>query len=257
MSQTFKTADGILETTKNTLNFMRDNAGMFWHYLKSYLPYLVIAHLFGLAAKMKGFMNEGGMDAGDMIAGFFVTCFMITWHRFVIFGAQRTVAANPLMLKRDEWRYVIAAMVMGLFAFSIAGVGLLAGILPAIVVAFLSLGLLGVVLWGIVRFSLYFPAVAASAPISPAQAFDMSRGYGWRITGSYVMVTTALYIPVYVISLLLVVIAAMFGGANEKTQMIAQHIVMMPVDVVLVPMLAAGAATVLTNFYLRAAGHKK
>ena len=257
MSNHFKTAAGILETTKNVLNFMKDNAGMFWHYLKPYLPYLIVAHLAGLAGKLAGWTGETGMDIGDMIAGFFVTCFMITWHRFVMFGPQRAVLVNPLMLKRHEWHYVMAAVVMGLFVFSITAAGTLAGILPALVVTIVTLGLLGVVLWGMVRFSPYFPAKAAGTDMSPAQAFTLSKGRAGAIAGSYLMVTIALFVPMYVVGLILVVIAALFAGLGDTARMAVQHIVMMPVDVVLVPMLAVGAATVLTNFYMLAAGHKR
>lgn len=254
----FTTATGILETVKNTLNFMKQNAGFFWHYLKPYLPYLIVAHLFGLAGKLAGWTGQTGMDAGDMIAGLFVTCFMITWHRFVIHGSRRTVPANPLMLRRHEWRYVMGAVVMGLFVFSIPAVAMLLGtLLPSILVTILTLALLAAVLWGMVRFSLYFPAQAAADDISPARAFAMSRGYAWGIAGSYLVVTIALFLPVYAVGLVLVVIAALFAGLGDTARMVVQHIVMMPIDVVFVPMLAAGAATVLTNFYLVAAGRRR
>jgi hypothetical protein len=108
-----------------------------------------------------------------------------------------------------------------------------------------------------VRFSLYFPAKAAGTDMSPAQAFTLSKGRAGAIAGSYLMVTIALFVPMYVVGLILVVIAALFAGLGDTARMAVQHIVMMPVDVVLVPMLAVGAATVLTNFYMLAAGHKR
>lgn len=257
MTQAFTAAPGILDTTKNVLNFMKVNTGMFWYYLKPFLPYLIVANLIGLGAKLAGVMvGEGGSDLGDIIAAFFISCFMITWHRFVMLGASRTVLVNPLMLKRHEWQYVIAAVIMGLFVTAIKMTGLLTGFLPALIVSLLALALTGLVIWGIVRYSLYFPGKAINAHITPAQAVTLSQPYFWGIAGSYVLVTALLFVPMYIVALLLTVIAAMFAGLGATAGMVAQHIIMMPVDVVLVPMLAVGAATVLSNYYMLATGHK-
>ena len=245
MTAAFTPAPGILDCTKNTLNFMKVNAGMFWHFLKPYLPYLVGAQLVGI-----GVMLAGGPPIGDIIAGFFVTCFMITWHRFVMFGAQRTIPVKPLFLTRHEWRYVIAVAVMGVFVALVSLTGLLKGVVPALLAALLTLGLLAVVLWGIVRFSLYFPAMATGAAISPARAFEMSKGYGGKIAGAYVLTTALLFVPIYVVALVLAVVAALFGGLAEPAQSVVRAVIMLPMDVVLVPMLAVGAVTVLTNYYM-------
>ena len=60
MTAAFTPAPGILDCTKNTLNFMKVNAGMFWHFLKPYLPYLIGAQLVGIGvmlALLRGYVD--------------------------------------------------------------------------------------------------------------------------------------------------------------------------------------------------------
>lgn len=242
---------------KAALHYVRDNRDVFWRVLKPYLPYIVGAHLIGLALLAAGVivLPEGmkGNPVGEMLGGYFVLCFTLTWYRVIILGPQRADNVNPFRLKRHEIRCILFGLGIILMFFV---TGFPAGFLAArSLAAAIAIGviLLGGATWVALRLSFYPASTAVDAGIPLYESFKLSRG---RVLPMFAANAIALFIMVLIAFAAAVVLAI---GASIITYFLPapaaifiQGVVMLPVPVILGPAVAAVAATVLSNYYLLA-----
>jgi hypothetical protein len=255
-SETYTTTDTIIATTKNVLLYPLNNVEMFWRILKPYVPYIIACHVIALVLNIVGIGPHAGSGIGGLLSVYFMTCFAITWHRVVIFGPQRTTPVNPLAPTRKELEFMGIVVLLFVVMLAVVGVGyavtrFLGGI-GGLVTLVLSLA----ALYCALRISFIYPAKAADAPISFAQAFAMTKGYVWRIFATNFLTSLIVFIPTMIYAVIAGVIAGMFGEMGSTTHTIGQTIVMLPLDVFVTPLTTAISVTILSNFYLIAARGK-
>ena len=257
MSAQYTPVVEIKPAAKAALHYLRDNRDVFWRVLKPYLPYIVGAHLIGLALLAAGIivLPEGikGNPVGEMVGGYFVLCFTLTWYRVIILGPQRADGVNPFRLKRHEIRCLLFGIGI-IFMFFIAGFP--AGFLAArSLVAAITLGviLLAVTAWIALRLSFYPASTAVDAGITLRESFKLSRGRVLRMFAANALALTIMALIAFAAAVVLAIGAGIITYfLPAPVALFIQGVVMLPVPVILGPAVAAVAATVLSNYYLLA-----
>ncbi|MBU0859680.1 MAG: hypothetical protein KJ667_07060 [Alphaproteobacteria bacterium] len=258
---TFKPTDGARATTKNVIGYLRDNAGMFWHFLKPYLPWLLGAEILRGALAIT--VNTGTGDvAAEIICAYTMTCFVITWHRVLIFGPQRAEIINPLRPEMTVMRFIgVSLLFIVSFVVVGAAIGVVVGALLTQQAHLLSILIVAVsvtaAIWAATRMCLYFPALAVGAGLTLPQAFRLGRGFVGPIMVTQFLLTLCM-IPIWLLSVLLITPIVMLVADDSEVfpDTLAEHIanlfITLPLTLLLVPILTAVTAMVITNFYLRA-----
>ncbi|ASP40495.1 hypothetical protein CHH28_18280 [Bacterioplanes sanyensis] len=119
-----------------------------------------------------------------MLASLFISILMATaCHRFTLLPQDRWHANALHGFRRDEWRYLLRSIVIGLvvvlLAISIAGIGIAllgkdAVLLVGVVTAMLALYVMS-------RLAITLPAIALGQHSPLKQAWELSRGNGSRL----------------------------------------------------------------------------
>ncbi len=263
MSTPFEAKKGISDACRQARLFITINKEHLWSSFKLIAPYIIGLTILDILFDTFVFtVDENGKNIkspaiGAIISSYFWACFVITWHRVVLHGADNYISVNPFKPKKSELAFIgtgiliiILAVIVGAFAGAILSVTkspaiITVGLLILSIMAFIA-GL---------RLSFYFPAKATGNDLTLKQAFRMSKGYAWNmfITSMWAPIKTMLLLILYFILGLIVVgiLLVSLGGGQLITGLLS-ILFTLPILVFFNPILAAFGVTVVSNFYQHA-----
>ena len=202
--------------------------------------------------------SAAGFSLFSFLASYFYTCLVISWHRVVIHGPDNYVPMNPFKPQKHELVFIGVGFLIGVILF-ISGfvMGFLSVVLKAPVIGIAIVPMLCVALYVVYRLMFFFPAKAVNAQITLKEAYDMSKGYLWKVINasffaSYRVILLAL---AYMVVLMIALIAciSMFGTQIVETSTSTiGFIVMLPLFLYIQPLLTVLGITAVSNYYLHA-----
>ena len=263
MSSPIQPTFAIRETSRNIKDFMANNQDAFWRILKPLLPWIILLHFVDIVMTLLYFSDsQNGFIGGSLIASYFYSCLVISWHRVVIFGADRTEIMNPFKPKKHELVFVGVGLLLMVLAF-------VAGVLSALSFLVLKNMILTAIVIGVVilcamylgyRICFYFPAKATDNSISLGEAFRLTKGYFWKVM---TVPFLAALKPILIMFLYLLGAGIIAGvivtllGNDQVVSSIFQFVVFLPVIGYFYPVLYTIFVVSVSNYYLHALQNKK
>ena len=162
------------------------------------------------------------MAASFIISLVFGGMFAIRWHRSALFGSDADNTGFGLEFSESLWRYVLYVIAISIIttlvivvpislalvlAASLGGIGLFIGL-----VAILATLVAGLYVFG--RLYLVLPAAALSIPgFGLGEAWQHTKGHGWGILGSLIVLILAIIVALVLVSIPLALLGDIFIGS--------------------------------------------
>lgn len=239
----FTSTPGILDTARNTREFVNANKDIFQSIFKPLIPYIL--GLFALDALISLYRGEA-FGLGGLIMHYFYAALAISWHRVVLLGPDRFEPMNPFKPQKHELVFMLAGLGIGVLISVIIGVmtGVsaifgLAGIILALLIAVPLSVFLGT------RLSFYFPAKAIDAPTSLRAAFHLSRGYVIRLLTAPIISSFTLFLMACLISF----VSAFVARGEGLSFVLLNLLLQLPILLYIGPLMTVIYITVLSNYY--------
>lgn len=246
------------ETCTNVRQFVEQHNSEIWKIFKPLAPYIVGLYFFDALISVLFFSaGEVGFVLGSIIASYFYICLFISWHRFVIKGAEDYVPMNPLSPQNNELGFIgvglLIWIVISLFMSAIvsfaSGMEFMNSILlglPLIAIMFF------VSIYMAYRFWFYFPAKAVDDPVTLMEAFGKSKGYLWQlIYASFLASLKILGLMVlYVFVLWVFGVVLYFLAGIKMDGVIMGFLFALPIHLYFQPVLLVLGVTAISNYYL-------
>lgn len=220
-------------TITNALNFTNQHSSTL---LRIAIIPLLLAALIALIVVTSDVVlyrtdpNNFVSSVGDMLTLIVTVPFITAWHRVTLLGRVGAEGSISYAFRFSEIVYigylcVVFAIPLGsvlIIALVIGGILYGGGAIGALWLFFNVLLLVAIVfsfvVW--VRFSLVFPSVSVGARMGLSQAWNASRGNGWRILWVFLVVS----LPLFVIRTILE-----FVGV-QGTWTIIERLLILPVE---------------------------
>ncbi len=249
------------ETGKNVRGFVKEHNDELLKIIKPLAPFIAGLYLFdAIISEFFFTQSEHEFSLGMILATYFYMCLVISWHRVVIKGPENYTPMNPFKPKRHELAFI--------------GVGILIGILILIVAvvfvgsaAFMQSGVMGVVaaiaivaaIYASYRLMFYFPAKAVGASITLREAFDMTKGYLWKIICASFRASIRLVLIALLYSMILAGLSFSYAYIAHTVSgaYLLGFILGLPLILYIQPLLTVLGVTVLSNYYLHAVQNPK
>ena len=184
------------------------------------------------------------MTASFVISLVFGGMFAIRWHRSALFGSDADNTGFGLEFSASLWRYVLYVMAISIIttfvilvpislalvlAASLGEIGILVGFVAIVATLIAGLYILS-------RLYLVLPAAALSIPgFGLAEAWQHTKGHGWGILGSLIVLILSVIVVLVLCSIPLALLGDIFIGAwvppmtdNLDQLMVWQNDVVMP-----------------------------
>ncbi|MCB9987965.1 MAG: hypothetical protein H6868_01375 [Rhodospirillales bacterium] len=248
---------GIRETGAMIRTFTKENMGYFWLYLRPLLPWIIGLHALDVLGNIMIPQMRGNFIFGSVIAAYFYTCFMITWHRVVLFGPERTDPVNPFKPEKSD----LAFLGMGIGVFlGLLVIGALSSVLfflgaPGII---MFVAIIIFLFYAFIKVCFYFPAKAVRSHLSLRQSYKATNGYIWKIMSAPFFASWRIILASILYGGITggIVGALTVAGVSPAMIGIINFIVSLPMLVYLQPVSYALGVGVLSNYYQHAMQNK-
>lgn len=246
---------GIKDTSKNIGQFVRENNSEVWKIFKPFIPFILGLHLFDAFVGIIFPDSNGAFVLGGVLASYFFTCLAISWHRVVINGVDNYIPVNPLKPKKNELLFLGVGILMGVFIFIVAAVMFgMAVATGSPIIGFIAACAVVAAMYFAYRVVFYFPAKAIDAQITLREAFDMSKGYLWKLISSSFRASFKWVLPFILYSFVIRIASIIYLDENgiDAGFYVLQFVLNLPILLYLQPRLTVIGVTALSNYYLYA-----
>ena len=258
---------GARETGRNVRAFVRANKAMFWSMLKPLMAAMLMVVAFELF-----FLLASGTSSMlfSLLYGYLYMALAVNWHRAVILGPNSYTAVDLINPRHNEMVFLGMMYGIPVLTFLICmGFGIVIGIAgmlhPAVWVVG-SLLIVGFSVWLTLRWSFYFPARAVNTPITLKEAYNLSRGYVWKMICAHFFATWRITLLIFGLILLPMAVGfipLMFEGWRTYLSgtgeivgimffVVLYLVGLLPVYLYMLPLLSVMWVNILSNYYLHA-----
>jgi hypothetical protein len=249
---------GIIETGRNVRAYTKANMPALWDQVKVIAPFIIGLLFFDALVNSFVPAVKEKFGLGGLLASYFYTCFVISWHRIVMQGADAAQTVNPLKPEKSDWAFIgmgiglaVALIVVLILSSFLAILGPIGAVLLILVIVAVAVAF--------IKFCLYFPAKALRGHMSLKDSFHATKGYLWKIFAAPVVASWRVYLATFGYVLLMIGILMGVGymsgamGAGEPSTpvvMLTGFVLSLPIMLIFYPIMYALGVGVLSNYYL-------